>query len=362
VRRDLADVFCTTAEGVKGRRAVDWGLVDEAVPRSRFDHAVLKAARDLAEQSPTRSGPGVPLGPLAPEVSDTKVRYRHVELTVDPERRLGRLLVRGPEGPPPETAAEARAAGAELWPLACFREIDDALLRLRFHHETVGVVLIETAGDPERVRAWDAALARLGDDWFVREVVLKMGRVLRRLDLTARSFFAVLGPGSCFAGSLYELSLAADRSYLLDDPARPVTVALGPLNGGKLPMSHGPSRLAVRFLGEPGKAEQLLAHKEPFDPPQAREQGLVTVVADDIDFDDELRIAIEERSSLSPDALTGMEASLRFPGAENMDSKVFGRLSAWQNWIFQRPNAVGERGALSMYGQPEQPAFDYRRT
>jgi benzoyl-CoA-dihydrodiol lyase len=270
--------------------------------------------------------------------------------------------VKGPEQTPPPDAAAIRRLGCAFWPLAAFRELDDALCHLRVNEEEIGLILIRTAGDAERVLAVDALLERLAEDWFVGEVRWLIGRTLRRLDLTSRSLFALIEPGSCFVGTLFELALAADRSYMLDDPGRPARVAPSATNGGAYPMSHGLTRLQVRFLGEPGRADALLSAARSYDPGEALEAGLVTIVADDIDYEDEVRLAIEERSSLSPDALTGMEASLRFPGAENGDSKIFGRLSAWQNWIFQRPNAVGEKGALTLYGKPERPHFDPRRT
>jgi benzoyl-CoA-dihydrodiol lyase len=251
--------------------------------------------------------------------------------------------------------------GADAWALRVWREVDDALCYLRFNEEAIGLVLLETRGDADAVVAWDRALVGLHDDWFAREIRLHMARTLRRLDLTARSFFALAEPGSCFAGSLLELALAADRTYALDDPKRPVRFATSPLNAGALPMSHGVSRLAARWMSEPERVAEILAGG-PYDPEAAEAAGIVTFVADDIDYEDELRVAVEERASLSPDALTGMEASLRFPGAETMPSKVFGRLSAWQNWVFQRPNAVGERGALKLYGRPERPSFDWGRT
>jgi benzoyl-CoA-dihydrodiol lyase len=362
VRRDLADVFCTVAEGIKGKRAKQWGLVDDVVPRSRFDEAVTRRAKDLASASPARAKQGVALAPLAKKVEDDRVDYEHVALELNREDRYATLTVRGPAGPQPPDARGIRELGAAWWPLAAFRELDDALCHMRVNEDAVGLILIKTTGSIDGAIALDAALEEHAGDWFVGEVRSLIARTLRRLDLTARSFFALIEPGSCFAGTLFELALAADRSYMLDDPERPNAVALTALNGGAYPMSHGPSRMEARFCGAPGRAAELLSEPGPRDPQQAEEDGLVTVVADDIDYEDEVRIAVEERCSLSPDALTGMEASLRFPGAENCDSKIFGRLSAWQNWIFQRPNAVGEKGALTLYGKPERPEFDPRRT
>ncbi len=362
VRRDLADVFCTTAEGIKGNRAKQWGLVDHVAPKSRFEETIGGLAAKLVESSPARSSEGITLEPLAKEIDGDTIRYTHVTVELDHDERVATLTVNAPDGKQPGDLAAIRKLGSSWWPLAAFRDLDDALLHLRINEPDTGLVLLRTAGKLEAVLAVDELLERFADDWFVSEVRLHIARTLRRLDLTAKSLFALVEPGSCFAGTLYELALAADRSYMLDDPERPNAVALSPLNGGAYPMSHGPSRLAARFHADPSRAEELLAEPRSYDPGDAEEAGLVTVMADDIDYEDELRIAIEERASLSPDALTGMESNLRFPGAENCDSKIFGRLSAWQNWIFQRPNAVGDRGALTLYGKPVRPSFDWRRT
>ena len=358
VRRDLADLFSTTAEGVRGKRAVQWKLVDAVVPRSKWKDAVRERATRLAGSTPSTADPGVVLLPIAPEVAGNRVRYRYVELVLDAKGRTATLTLSGPTSPAPADAAAARALGAELWHLRAFRELDDALLRLRFNHEDVGLVLVRTRGDAERVLAHDALLCAHGHDRFLREVRLKVARVLRRLDLTAKSLFAVLDPESAFAGSLLEVALACDRRYMLDDASRPVRVQASPLSGGTLPTWAGTSRLHALGIEEElgGLSQRALSAQE------ADEAGLVTVLADEIDFDDTLRMAIEERASLSPDALTGMEASYRFVGAETMETKIFGRLSAWQNWIFTRPNATGEMGALSLYGRPERPSFDWRRT
>jgi benzoyl-CoA-dihydrodiol lyase len=376
VRRDRADVFCTVAEGIKGKRAKEWGLVDEVVPKSRFDAVVAERAKALASwaatEKPGRKGPGVALEPLAPEVSPGGARYRSVSLELDPAARTATLTVSGPEGDPPSTPGGLREAGSGLWALRAFRELDDALLRLRVNHLEIGLVLLKTRGDARRVLASDAALtaAAAGGDWFAQEVVAHMARVLRRLDLTAKSLFAVVDGGSCFAGSLLELALAADRSYMLEDGEGAVRVEVSPMNGwpdraergGPLPMSNGLTRLQSRFVGEPERVGKVLALRGPLDARAAEEAGLVTFAVDGIDWEDEVRLAVEERMSLSPDALTGMEASLRWAGPETPETKVFGRLTAWQNWIFQRPNAVGERGALTMYGRPERPQFDWKRT
>jgi benzoyl-CoA-dihydrodiol lyase len=370
VRRDHADVFATLAEGMRGKRAVAWRLVDAIAPRSRFDKEVQARAERMAAEAwrdlPVRKegAKGIPLPDLKPQESPDGVRYQFVELAVDRPRRLATLTVSGPDpGALPKDLAGLHAAAAEgrLWALQAFRELDDALLRLRFLEPTVGLVLLRTRGEPEAVLRSDALLLEHRTDWLVNEIVLHMARVLRRLDLSAKSFFAIGEPGSCFAGSLLELLLAADRGYFLDDASRPVRVAAGPLSGGGLPMTTGVSRLSARFLGIPEQVAAVL-QAGTVDAQGADELGLVTVLSDELDFDDTLRLAIEERLSLSPDALTGMEASLRFPGSEGCDSKIFGRLSAWQNWIFTRPNATGEGGALSRYGKPERPSFDWRRT
>jgi benzoyl-CoA-dihydrodiol lyase len=362
VRRDLADVFCTVAEGIKGKRAKQWGLVDEIVPRSRFDELVERRAREMAAASPARAERGVTLTPLDKTIEPDRIDYKHVSVEIDRDERLARFTMRGPGSALPEDAEGIRALGAAWWPLEAFRELDDALCHMRINEDSIGLFLLHTAGDPHNVVALDRTLERLADDWFVGEVRSLIARTLRRLDLTARSLFALVEPGSCFAGTLLELALAADRSYMLDDPDRPTAVAVTAMNGGAYPMSHGLSRFEARFVGTPDRVAELLGEPRSYDPEEAEEAGLITVVADDIDYEDEVRIAVEERVSLSPDALTGMEANLRFPGAENCDSKIFGRLTAWQNWIFQRPNAVGAQGALTLYGRPERPSFDIRRT
>jgi benzoyl-CoA-dihydrodiol lyase len=362
VRRDLADVFSTLGEGVKGRRAVEWRLVDAVATRSKFDAEVQRRAAAMASAVDGRKGPGIVLDPVVPEAREHGFAYRYVTVTFDEARRTAELVVQAPTEREPTTVEEFTARGAQAWALRAFRELDDALLRLRFNHEQIGLVLLKTRGDAARVLAVDAALAEHRDHWLVREIVLHMARTLRRLDLTARSFFAVVDPGSCFAGSLLELALAADRIYMLDDGAGAVAIATSDVNGGALPMSHGLTRLQTRFLAEPARVDAALQHSGPIATPAAAQMGLTTVAADEIDFDEELRVAVEERASLSPDALTGMEASLRFAGPESTESKIFARLSAWQNWIFIRPNATGARGALSLYGKPERPLFDWRRT
>jgi benzoyl-CoA-dihydrodiol lyase len=359
VRRDLADVFCSLGEGVKGKRAVQWRLVDETAPLSRFAARVAERAAALAAQSATKPGPGVSLPPLDGRYSADGVQHRYVSLTVDQKQRTARLEVRGPEAEQPVTADGMRERGAELWALRASRELDDVLLDLRFNRPDIGVVVLETRGDPALVLAADQALWDNRGDWFANEVLHHQKRVLKRLDLTARSLLAVIDPGSCFAGSLLELALAADRSYMLATEGGP-SLALSELNTGPLPMSNGLSRLATRFLGEPELA--TLPLRRPFDGAAALAAGLVSFAPDEIDWEDEVRLAVEERASLSPDALTGMEANLRFAGPETLETKIFGRLSAWQNWIFQRPNSVGPTGALTLYGKPERARFNWART
>jgi len=362
VRRDRADVFCTVAEGIKGKRAKEWGLVDAVVTRSRFEEQVAERAKKMAEASKVRAREGVQLTALKKKTEEDRIEYEHVSVVINRAARHATLTVRAPRGEQPTEAAAIRKLGAAWWPLAAFRELDDALLHLRTNENTIGLLLLKTEGEMDSVIEMDRTLERLAEDWFVHETRLQIARTLRRLDLTARSLFALIEPGSCFGGTLLELALAADRSYMLDDPDQPNAVATTAMNAGAYPMSHGPTRLEVRFLGEPDRVGEVVREPRTFEPEDADEAGLVTVVADDIDYEDEVRIAVEERCSLSPDALTGMEANLRFPGAENCDSKIFGRLTAWQNWIFQRPNAVGERGALTLYGKPQRPSFDPRRT
>jgi len=363
VRRDLADVFSTTAEGVKGRRAVDWGLVDAVYPKSRFDAAVEERAQALAAAGDDKAGEGVALGPLEPTIDESGIAYRHVTMQVDADTRTAEITISAPEDAGPDNPAAIREAGADWWALRMFRELDDALLRLRFNHPDAGLVLLKTRGSAENVLAHDAALAAHHEsDWFVSEVLHHAKRVLKRLDLTARTFYALADEESCFAGSLLEVALAADRTYMLDSPDDPVALQLGALSAGLLPMSNGLSRLETRFLDDPESVAAVLETSGPIDPQEAEELGLVTFAPDDLDWEDEVRLAIEERVCMSPDALTGMEASLRFAGPETLETKIFGRLSAWQNWIFQRPNAVGEHGALSLYGKPERAQFDWRRT
>jgi benzoyl-CoA-dihydrodiol lyase len=363
VRRDLADMFCTLVEGIKGKRAVEWGLVDAVSPNSRFADAVQTRARELAAASdrPAGAQPCI-LTPLNPTLTDSAMTYHFVAVTFDRLKRTATLVMRAPDEPQPDTPAAYAAMGDRAWALRAFRELDDALLRLRLNEPELGTVILRTQGDPDAVRAVDRVLAAHQSDWLVREITHYIKRTLKRLDLTARSLIALIEPGSCFAGTLFELALAADRAYMLDGEASNA-IALSPMNGGLLPMGNGLSRLQVRFLGKPALVDELLAETEPFDPAAAMDAGLVSAAPDELDWDDEVRLAIEARAALSPDALTGMEANLRFAGPETLETKIFGRLSAWQNWIFQRPNAVGERGALKAFGGAKgRPEFDWTRT
>ncbi len=365
VRRDLADVFCTLAEGVRGQRAQQWNLVDKSVPRSKFHDAVETRAKELANTSKRNtSWDGLALSPLNAVYRDDGAEYEYVALKIDQHARVAHVTVRAPKIETPSDAAAIRALGNELWALKAFRELDDALLNLRFNFETVGLLIVQTEGDAEKILASDRALDANRSDGFVEQVLLLQRRVLKRLDLCARSIFALVREGSCFVGTLMELSLAADRTYMRDDPDAdsPATIRLSAMNGGSFPMGNGLSRLQTRFLGNPAHAKELAQMSHTFDARAAAKAGLVTMSPDAIDWDDEVRLAIEERVSLSADALTGMEASLRFAGPETMETKIFGRLSAWQNWIFTRANATGPRGALTMYGRPERPEFDWRRT
>ncbi|HKB25441.1 MAG TPA: 2,3-epoxybenzoyl-CoA dihydrolase [Methylomirabilota bacterium] len=368
VRRDRADFFCTTEEGVKGRRAVEWGLVDEVVPRSKLDAHVRERARELAARTDRPAAArGIRLTPLERTVEGDRVTYGTVACTLDRARALAEITVVGPAAPPPADAEGIHAQGAAFWPLALARELDDLILHLRTNEAEIGVWVFRTVGAAALVEAHDKALAAHRDDWLVREIRLYLRRTLKRLDVSSRSLFALVEPGSCFAGTLLELCLAADRAYMLDGTRegsnRPAPVLrLTELNFGAYPTVNGLSRLASRFLAEPARVDKLRARAgEDLDARAAAEAGLVTFTPDDIDWEDEVRLALEARAAFSPDALTGMEASLRFGGPETLESKIFARLSAWQNWIFQRPNAVGPKGALSVYGTGQRGEFDRRR-
>jgi benzoyl-CoA-dihydrodiol lyase len=383
VRRDRADVFATLAEGLKGKRAKDWGLIDDYFPTSKFQQQVNARVGELSGAKQTAgSGQGSPalglndsettqtnsllsgikLNPLEKELQPAGVAYKYVTLVLNREQRYADLTVQGPECMPQKTPAEIERAGDSYWPLQAYRELDDALLHLRVNEPEIGLVCLRTEGEISNVLGIDQTLMTHRDHWLVREIILHMARVLRRLDLTAKSFFAVVEPDSCFAGNLLELLLASDRSYMLSNPDEPLEIMASELNAGQLPMSNGLTRLQSRFLAEPEKVDAVLRRSEPLETAEAEAVGLVTFAPDELDWEDELRVAIEERTSLSPDALTGMEASLRFAGPETMDTKIYGRLTAWQNWIFQRPNAVGPEGALTNYGKPTQAKFDFKRT
>jgi benzoyl-CoA-dihydrodiol lyase len=363
VRRDLADVFSTLVEGVRGKRAVEWRLVDAVYPTSQFKDAVQKRAHALATASDRpASGPGITLNALNPTVTDSSLTYSAVTLSFNRSKRTADLTVQAPTGPQPSTPEEILKAGDQFWALRAFRELDDALLRLRVNEPEIGTVVIRTEGDRDAVLAIDQTLFAHRSHWLVREIIHFMKRTLKRVDLTARTFFAFIEAGSAFAGSLFELALAADRSYMFHDDNEENVIALSPMNGGPLVMSNGLTRLQTRFLDDEARVVALVAHDGPFNAADAEEAGLVTFAPDEIDWDDEVRLAVEARAAFSPDAMTGLEANLRFAGPETMETKIFGRLTAWQNWIFQRPNAVGEKGALKVYGQQGRPEFDWKRT
>ncbi len=368
VRRDLADVFCTVEEGVKGRRAVDWRLVDEIVPGSRFDERVAERAREMSLMSDRPdSATGVQLTPLSRTIKTDGIGYDWLDLVIDRENRNVTLRIRGPDSAAPNGMADVITMGNRFWPLALVRQLDDALLHLRFNEPDIGTIIITSAGAAGTVKGHDAFLQRHKDNWLIREIVLYWKRTLKRLDLTSRTSFALVEPGSCFVGLLAELLFAVDRSYMLegqfeDDDTPAPTITLSESNFGPLPMPNGLTRLETRFLGEPGSVAEARDHiGRELDAALAAELGLVTFTPDDIDWEDEIRMLLEERASFSPDALVGMEANLRFAGPETLETKIFGRLTAWQNWIFQRPNAVSDAGALRRYGTGLRPEYDKDR-
>jgi benzoyl-CoA-dihydrodiol lyase len=366
VRHDLADIFCTLNEGVRGQKAKDWRLVDAVVKPAQFVEAVKARAHELAKGSDRpAAASGIALTPLQRVVDAAGYHYDHVDVAIDRERRTASFTVRGPAGPQPSDISGIEAAGARWWPLAMARELDDAILCLRTNELDLGTWLVRTEGDPQSVLAMDATLRAFGDHWLVRETIGMLRRTLARLDVTSRTIFALIEPGSCFAGTLLELALAADRTYMAslpDNPHREPCIALTDANFGIYPMVNGQARVARRFYDE---SAPLLAARGNvgtlLSPADAEMLGLVTAAPDDLDWADEIRIAVEERASMSPDALTGLEANLRFGGKESMETRIFGRLSAWQNWIFIRPNAVGEKGALKVYGKGGKPQFDPTR-
>jgi benzoyl-CoA-dihydrodiol lyase len=358
IRRDRADVFCTLAEGMKGKRAKKWGFVDDVVPMSRFAETVTKRAQEIAGEGHT-GRTGIELEALEPNITDDGIAYNHVNLTIDDDARTATLEIAGPQEVPALPEGDASVEGG-WYPIRMFRELDDALVRLRFNHPNIGLVIVKTKGDSAKVLELDAQLLANQDKWYVKETLLLMKRVLKRMDLTAKSFFSLIEEGSCFVGSFLEFALASDRTYMLDEDG--VNIQRSDLNMGMFPMGNGLSRLQTRLLGEPELYEEVKDNREPISGMDAEDDGFITLAYDELDWDDEIRLALEERAGLSPDALTGMEASLRFAGPETLETKIFGRLSAWQNWIFQRPNAVGPQGALTLYGSPESAEFDYNRT
>jgi benzoyl-CoA-dihydrodiol lyase len=366
VRHDLADVFCTTTEGVRGQKAKDWRLVDDIAKPAQFAAKVQERALELAQLSDRPAGAkGVALTPLARTIDENALRYPNVTVEIDRAKRTATWTVKGPAGAQPSDAAGIEAAGAAWYPLALARELEDAILSMRTNELDIGTWLFKTEGDAAAVQAMDAVLLAHQDHWFVRETIGLLRRTFSRLDVSSRSLFALIEPGSCFAGTFLELALACDRSYMLalpDDAARAPRIAAGEVNFGLYPMATGQSRLGRRFYDEQPALDAVRARLgQPLDADAAFALGLVTSNPDDIDWADETRIAIEERVSMSPDALTGMEANLRFNGPETMWTRVFGRLTAWQNWIFQRPNAVGDKGALKVYGKGDKAQFDWNR-
>jgi benzoyl-CoA-dihydrodiol lyase len=373
VRRDRADVFCTTEEGIKGKRAVEWRLVDEVVPGSKLEEAVAQRAKDFAAKSSRAAGAnggalrGIALGPLKRERSADGVEYGTVSVEFQRGARLATITLRGPDAPPPASADAMVEQGACFWPLQLARELDDAILDIRANEFDIAVVLFKSSGDPAQVLAYDQFLDANKEHWLAREIRSLWKRTLKRVDLTSRSLVALVEPGSCFAGTLAELVFASDRSYMLigklaGDNKPPATLALAQVNFGVFPMCNGLSRLASRFLADPADVDKAKAAiGKMLDAEAAQDLGLVTFALDDIDWEDEIRVFLEERASFSADGLTGLEANLRFGGPETMESKIFARLTAWQNWIFQRPNAVGEEGALKRYGTGQKPTFDTRR-
>jgi benzoyl-CoA-dihydrodiol lyase len=366
VRRDLADFFCTTSEGVRAERAKQWKLVDHIAKPQGFAQAVKERVEALMAQSARPgSGKGIALPPLKRRVDDTGYHYEHVDADIDRKARTATITVSAPKSAQPADVAGIHAAGVGWWPLAMARELDDAILLLRTNDLEVGTWILKTRGDADAVLAVDAMLAKHGGDWLVRETAGLLRRTLARLDVSSRTLFAIVDKGSCFAGTLAELALAADRSYMLQLPegeAGAPRIVLSGQNFGAYPMVNGLNRLATRFCEEDKPVQAARGRiGQKLDATVALELGLVTFTPDDLDWDEEVRIAIEERSSLSPDALTGLEANLRFTGRETMETRIFGRLTAWQNWIFNRPNAVGEQGALKVFGTGSKAKFNWER-
>ena len=369
VRRDLADVFCSIEEGVKGERAKDWRLVDEVVANSKFDEVVADRAREFAAASAKPDGlSGIELKPLARSFAeDGSVTYSLVDVALDRGEGLATITLKGPDGPAPADAAALQAEGSDSYLLRLARELDDAILHLRLNERDLGVVVFKTAGDPQAVLAHEQLLLDNADNWLANEILAYWKRVLKRVDMTSRSLVAIVEHGSCFAGVLAELLWAVDRSYMMleefEGDNRPLAnVTLSEGNFGRYPMGNDLTRLQTRFLGEPEAVDALRDQiGQPLEADEAEKLGLVTYAFDDIDWEDEVRIFLEERASFSPDAMTGMEANLRFAGPETMETRIFGRLTAWQNWIFQRPNAVGEEGALQRYGTGMRGEYNMER-
>lgn len=368
VRHDRADFFCTTSEGMRGKRAVDWNIIDESVPKSKFEEAVVERAKEFADKSDRpRDTRGVTLTPVNVEYGADKISYDHIVIEIDRIQGVAAFTIAGPSEAPPADAGGVAEQGVEFWPFALARELDAAIMHLRVNEGEIGTWVFRTKGDGALLAAYDKLLQDAADDWLVREITLYLKRTLKRVDVSSRSLISLIEPGSCFTGTLLELVLISDRSYMLEGtlegsnlPAP--TVRMTGMNFGPFPMGNGLTRLQTRLLGEPDKIEA--AQKtigDELDAGAADDLGLVTFIPDDIDWDDEVRIAIEERASFSPDSLIGLEANLRFAGPETMETKIFGRLSAWQNWIFQRPNAAGEQGALKLYGTGQRSQFDKRR-
>ena len=366
VRHDLADIFCTSVEGVRGPKAVQWRLVDEVAKPAVFQEKVKARALALAAKSQRPgSGQGVALTPLQRTVEADALRYQHVSVEIDRAKRLATFVVKSPSGPQPTDIAGIEALGDQWFPLAMVRELEDAILQMRTNELDIGLWIVKTSGEAQAVLAMDAVLMAHQDHWLVRQTVGYLRRTLSRLDVSSRSLFALIEPGSCFAGSYLELALACDRSYMLalpDEEAQAPVITVGDTNFGLYPMATGQSRLGRRFYDEQPALDAVRAQAgKALDADAAFAVGLVTANPDDIDWADEVRIAIEERISMSPDSLTGLEANLRFNGKETMATRVFGRLTAWQNWIFQRPNAVGDKGALKVYGKGDKAQFDWNR-
>jgi benzoyl-CoA-dihydrodiol lyase len=368
VRRDHADVFCTTEEGIKGKRAVEWRLVDTIVPSSKFDAAVATRAKELTASSPrTGASPGVKLTALTRTFTAEGIEYGAVTVEFARAERIATVTLRGPSAQPPASADAMVPLGTDFWPLQLARELDDAILNIRLNEPDIAVIVFKSSGDLEQVLDYDGFLEANKDHWLAREIRLLWKRVLKRVDLTSRSLVTLIEPGSCFAGTLAELPLASDRSYMLigsrdGDNKAPAAIALADINFGAYPMSNGLTRLQSRFLADPADLDAAkMERRKSLDAERAQELGLITFALDDIDWDDEVRVFLEERASFSPDGLTGLEANLRFGGPETMESKIFARLTAWQNWIFQRPNAIGEDGALKRYGTGQKPVFDTKR-